>query len=338
MTQVMHDSAPVGRDEHRRAGTGPSGAYAPSSSSSFFFNGHAPRRRGRVLLVGALFGFALTVVWSAQFVDKAIGDSVADTLLGHAAKGTPIAGTLAGIAFALATGIAGTFTACNVAVFSALAPLAGTSATRRGRMVAALRALGFLAAGALSVSALYGVLVALVGTGMPQFQETTASSGFPPRLVQAMVVYGLIGLVMTYLGLASLGMVRDPLARIGARFPNAPMVVMGALIGAFLIGRPFALFRQLFKNAAESHNVFYGAAVFSLQTLGNLVVVGVLFLLVSGVLGERLRRWITAKPSRASAIMAAAFIAAGVFMLLYWDVRILARRDLIWYPLAPWAA
>ncbi|MGW1777439.1 hypothetical protein [Streptomyces sp. NPDC002104] len=334
MTQVAHRPAPAPlRSERGDAGTG------RSRTPSFFFNGHAPRRRALVLLAGALFGFALTVIWSAQFVDKTIGDNIADTLLGHAAKGTPITGTLAGIAFALATGIAGTFTACNVAVFSALAPLAGTSATRRGRMAAALRPLGFLAAGAVSVSALYGVVVALVGTSMPQFQASVpGGGGFSPRLVQAMVVYGVIGLVMMYLGLASLGVLRDPLARISARFPNSPMVLMGALIGAFLIGRPFALFRQLFMNAAESHNVLYGAAVFSLQTLGNIVIVAVLFLVVTGLLGERLHRWMTAKPSRASAVMAAAFIAAGVFMILYWDVRMLSRQDLIWYPLAPWAA
>ncbi|OKK14251.1 hypothetical protein AMK16_30855 [Streptomyces sp. CB00455] len=330
MTQVAHRPAPAPRAARKDA-------PAPSRTPSFFFNGFAPRRRALVLLVGALFGFALTVVWSAQFVDKTIGDNVADTLLGHAAKGTPIAGTFAGVAFALASGIAGTFTACNIAVFSALAPLAGTAASRRGRVAAALRPLGFLAAGAVAVSALYGVVVALVGTGMPQFQ-TSAGTGFAPRLVQAMVVYGLIGLIMTYLGLAAAGVVRDPLARMSARFPNAPMVVMGALIGGFLIGRPFALFRQLFQDAARSHNVLYGAAVFSLQTLGNILIVGVLFLLVTGILGERLHRWLVAKPSRASAVMAAAFIAAGVFMILYWDVRMLARRDLIWYPLAPWAA
>ncbi|AYV33129.1 hypothetical protein EES41_40855 (plasmid) [Streptomyces sp. ADI95-16] len=152
----------------------------PARRASFFFNGHAPRHRALVLLVGALFGFALTVVWSAQFVDKTIGDNIADTLLGHTAKGAPIGGALAGVAFALATGIAGTFTACNIAVFSALAPLAGASATRRGRMAAALRPLGFLAAGAITVSALYGVLVAPVGTGMPQFQATSGP-GFAPR-------------------------------------------------------------------------------------------------------------------------------------------------------------
>ncbi|GAA3499987.1 hypothetical protein GCM10019016_070920 [Streptomyces prasinosporus] len=307
--------------------------------SSFFFNGHVPRRRALVIAVSALFGFALTVVWSAQFVDRTIGDNVADTLLGHHAKGTPIAGVLAGLAFALATGVAGTFTACNVAVFSALAPLAGgSSLSRRGRMAAALRPLSRLALGAVTVSAVYGVVAALAGSGMPQSDLSQGGgSGLSGRLVQAMVVYGLVGLVMTYLGLAALGVVRDPLAGVSRRFPDAPMLFMGGLIGAFLVGRPFPLFRQLFHDAAESHNPLYGALAFSLQSVGNILVMAVMFLLVTGVFGDRLHRWMTRRPSRASALMAAAFIAAGVFMVLYWDVRILARRDLIWYPMAPWA-
>ncbi|MFI5571205.1 hypothetical protein ACIA6T_28460 [Streptomyces sp. NPDC051740] len=308
-----------------------------SRTPSFFFNGHAPRRRLLVAVVSALFGFALTVVWSAEFVDSTIGDNVADTLLGHHAKDSPIAGALAGLAFAVATGVAGTFTACNVAVFSALAPLAGGPSSPRRRLTAALQPLSRLALGAIVVSALYGVLVALVGTGMPQFDETPSGGGLSGRLIQAMVVYGLIGLCMLVLGLSALGVVRDPLARLSHRFPGAPMLFMGALIGAFLIGRPFPLFRQLFRDAAESGNPLYGAAVFVLQTLGNLAVVAVLFLLVTVAFGDRLSRWLTARPSRASALMAAAFIAAGVFMLLYWDLRILARRDLIWYPMAPWA-
>ncbi|MFD7703724.1 hypothetical protein [Streptomyces caelestis] len=332
MAQTAQSPAASPSRAPRVADTGP-------DTSSFFFNGHVPRRRALVVVVSALFGFALTVVWSAQFVDRTIGDNVADTLLGHAAKGTPIDGVLAGLAFALATGVAGTFTACNVAVFSALAPLTGgPSASRRGRVTAALRPLSLLALGAVAVSAVYGTVAAFVGTGMPQFDQSQGGGGFSGRLVQAMVVYGLIGLVMTYLGLAALGVVRDPLAKVSRRFPGAPMLFMGALIGAFLIGRPFPLFRQLFHDAAASHNPLYGAAAFSLQSVGNIAVMAVMFLLVTGVLGDRLHRWMTRRPSRASALMAAAFIAAGVFMLLYWDVRILARRDLIWYPMAPWAA
>lgn len=331
MAQTTQRPAPIGSRPQRAAVTA-------HPTPSFFFNGHVPRRRALTIAVSALFGFALTVVWSAEFVDRTIGDSVADTLLGHTAKGTPIPGALAGVLFALVTGIAGTFTACNIAVFSALAPLTGgRSVSRRGRMAAALRPLGQLAAGAVTVSAVYGMLVATSGTGMPQFDQSQGS-GLSGRLIQAMVVYGLIGLVMTYLGLAALGVVRDPLAKLSEKYPSAPMVFMGGLIGAFLIGRPFPLFRQLFQDAARSHDVLYGSVSFSLQTLGNILVMSVLFLLVTGLLGDRLHRWMTKRPSRSAALMAAGFIAAGVFLVLYWDLRILARRDLIWYPMAPWAA
>ena len=54
-----------------------------------------------------------------------------------------------------------------------------------------------------------------------------------------MVLFGITGFVMLLLGFAAAGVVPDPLARVSARFPNAPLVLMGALIGGFLIGRPF---------------------------------------------------------------------------------------------------
>ncbi|MCE7079819.1 hypothetical protein [Streptomyces sp. ST2-7A] len=332
MTQAAERS-PAPRTPH------PSKERNPPPTPSFFFNGHVPRRRRAVIAVSALVGFALTVVWSAHFVDKTIGGTVADGLLGHPAAETPIAGVTAGLVFALVTGIAGTFTACNVAVFGALAPLTGRSSTARGRMTAALRPLGVLTAGAVAVSAVYGVVVALVGSGMPQFQENVTTGGalvLSGRLIQAMVVYGIIGLIMIHLGLVALGYARDPLARLTERFPDAPMVFMGALIGGFLIGRPFPLFRHLFRDAAESHNVLYGAFAFALQTVGNLLIMGVLFLVVVGVFGKRLHGWLTARPTRSSSLMAAGFLSAGVFMVLYWNVRLLSRVDLIWYPVAPW--
>ena len=43
----------------------------------------------------------------------------------------------------------------------------------------------------------------------------------------------------------------------------------------FLIGRPYPLFRIMFRSAAEQHNVLYGAAAFALQSVGNIVVMAV---------------------------------------------------------------
>ncbi|GAA0255646.1 hypothetical protein GCM10010492_65650 [Saccharothrix mutabilis subsp. mutabilis] len=308
-------------------------------ATSTLVNGHFPRRRGLIILLSALGGFLLTVVWSAHFVDSVIGDSVANTILGHDAKGEPITGVLAGVAFAFATGVAGTFTACNIAAFGAVAPLLGSTGSRWSRVKASLKPLGWLAVGMISVSALYGALVGFFGTRMPQFSTAQTVAGtLNGRSIQSLVVFGVIGLVMVYLGLASLGVVKDPFRKISQRRPNAPMVFMGVLIGGFLIGRPFGLFRKMFRDAAESGNPLYGAAAFTLQSVGNIVVMALLFLALAHFTGGRLQRWLTENPTRATVITAAALIVAGVFTFLYWDIRLLARREIIpWYPTAPWA-
>jgi hypothetical protein len=309
------------------------------AATSAFVNGYFPRRRGLVAGLSIIAGFLLTVVWSAEFVDSTIGDNVANTLLGHDAKATPIAGIAAGIAFAFASGLAGTFTACNIAAFGAMSPMLGDGGGHVSRLRLLLRPLGWLSVGMIAVSALYGTIVGLVGTSMPQFSTAASAPGtLSPRSIQSMVVFGVIGLVMCYLGLAALGLVPDLFSRIATRFPNAPMVFMGALVGGFLIGRPFGLFRILFRDAAESGNPLYGAAAFVLQSLGNIVVMAVLFVAISYLTGGRVQRWLAAKPSRITVLIAVAFLVAGAFTFLYWDVRLLARREILpWYPIAPWA-
>jgi len=316
-----------------RTGTG-------TAATSTFVTGDFPRRKWLVVGAAAVAGFLLTVIWSAVFVDRTIGDNVANTLLGHDAKATPIAGMWAGIAFAFVSGLACTFTACNVAAFSAVGPLlGGAQQSRSARLGHALKPLGWLAVGMIAISATYGVIVALVGTRMPQFQQLTRlePGTLPPLLAQSVVVFGVIGVTMIYIGLAAAGLVPDPFRRIAARWPNAPLVFVGVLIGGLLIGRPFALFRAMFRDAAESGNVLYGAAAFVLQSLGNIALMTIIFLVLAYGTGGRLQRWIAAVPSRLAVVTASAFIAAGVFTLLYWDLRLLALVELVpWYPMAPW--
>ena len=300
--------------------------------------GPPPRRRTRVVVLSTIAGFVLTVIWSASFVDSAIGDSVANTLLGHDAKGTAIAGVGSGVVFAFVSGLAGTFTACNIAVFGTMAPLVGGAGGTWSRLRAAVRPILWLAAGMIVVSAVYGAVVGLVGTGMPQFDTAENVPGaLSGRMVQAMVVFGLIGLAMTYLGLAALRLVRDPFARLSTRFPNAHLVFFGMLVGAFLIGRPFPLFRMLFRDAAESGNPLYGAGAFVLQSIGNIIVLALLVLLSTLVAGGAVRRWLVAKPHRLTVLTGSALLVVGVFTVLYWDVRLLAMREILpWYPVAPW--
>ncbi|MGV9539066.1 hypothetical protein ACWDR9_36140, partial [Streptosporangium sandarakinum] len=74
----------TGSAEGRHRATDPASAPGPVSP--------APRRRGRLVLLSVLAGAALASLWSYHFVDSVIGDNVANTLLGHDAKGTAITG------------------------------------------------------------------------------------------------------------------------------------------------------------------------------------------------------------------------------------------------------
>ncbi|MEU1287576.1 hypothetical protein [Kitasatospora sp. NPDC005856] len=307
----------------------------PASRTSLFVTGDFPRRRWLTLLLGTAGGLLLAYAWNAKLVDDEIGFTSADALLGHDAHGTPITGVLSGILFAFVTGLAGSFTACNIAAFGAVGPLVGQAPSLRGRLLHVARPLGWIFAGMAPVSAAYGALVGLVGTHMPQF-STAASKGLTPRAIQSMTTFGLIGLVMIVLGLAAVGLVRDPLAGLSRRFPNAPLVLVGVLIGGFLVGRPYPLFRDLFRHAAKTHDPLYGAGAFLLQSVGNIVVMALLFALLTYAAGGRLQRRLAAVPARISVLTASAFLVAGVFTVVYWDLRILGKLGYIWFPASPW--
>ena len=302
---------------------------AESSPAHVLGEGPFPRRRVRVIALSSLAGFALTVVWSAPLVDRVIGDNVASTLLGPDARATPITGVLAGIAFAFVSGLAGTLTACNVAVFGAVGPMAGE---RSSAVRDTLKPLGWIALGMVAVSAAYGALVALVGTRMPQFSTAASTGGLSPRTIQSMIAFGVVGIGFLWLGLIALGVLRNPMAR----HPRAPLVLMGALIGELLVGRPFALFRMMFRDAAASNDVPYAVAAFVLQSLGNIVVMALVFVVLMHATGGRVRRWFAARPERISLVTGAGLLVAGSFTLLYWDLRVLGRAGLIWYPMIPW--
>ncbi|WP_433247714.1 hypothetical protein ACQPYK_47520 [Streptosporangium sp. CA-135522] len=295
-----------------------------------------PNHRARLIVLSVLAGAAVAALWSYHFVDSVIGDNVANTLLGHNAKGTAITSAVAGAVFAFVSGLAGTFTACNVAAFGAVVPLVRHGDSRRDRLRETLRPLGRLAIGMIAVSGVYGAVGALFGERLPQLSTATVGDGVPVRLLQACVVFGVIGLAFIWFGLAALRLLPDPLARLERRFPHARLVVLGALVGGFLIGRPFPLFHKLFTYAAKNHDPLYGAAVFILQSLGNVVVMAVLFTVLMLAAKGGFARWLTARPSRLVTVTAAAFIIAGSFTFLYWDVRLPAMFGYGWYPVVGW--
>lgn len=282
-------------------------------------------RRAVVVGLSVLAGLAVAVLWSARLVDDDIGVNVANGVLGQDAATATVTGTVAGLLFAITTGVAGTFTACNVAVFSAVAPMAGTGRT--------LRPLGWLTLSAVVVAGGYGAIGAVVGDRLPQLSDATFGDGHPVRVLQSIAVFGVIGLVLVYLGLAAIGVVPDPLARASRRWAPTRNVVMGVLIGAFLIGRPWPLFRTMFQHAADTHDPAFGAAVFVLIALGNMVLMGLLFLLLSAT---RFPRWLREKPARAATVTAVALLVGGTFTFAYWDIRVPAGLGFGWFPMMPW--
>src|SRR5438874_6779006 len=203
------------------------------------------------LLLGSVaLGLGLAIVWSPSFVDQTIGENGATTILGYSVTATPITGILMAIGFAFVSGLTGTFTACNVAGLSAIAPL---SASRRPSLPSALRSLGWLALGTSVVAGVYGAIGALLGPNIPQLSQALVGR-FPIRLIQSMVVFGILGLVLVVMGLASLGKLGTRLPDARGRYESVRLVLVGGLIGAFLIGRPFPLFVKIFEYAAATHN------------------------------------------------------------------------------------
>jgi len=135
-------------------------------------------------------GVLLAVAWSYEFVDSTIGDNVANGILGYDAKSMAISGAMTGALFGLISGFAGTFTACNIAVFGVLPEVTSQGG---GRLRAALIPVGWLSLGALTVSAVYGAVAVLIGPSLPQLSTSTIGDGMPVRLLQASVTFGLIG-------------------------------------------------------------------------------------------------------------------------------------------------
>jgi hypothetical protein len=290
-----------------------------------------PKRTPVIVGASVLGGLLLAVVWSFELVDSVIGDTVANALLGHNAKGTAIGGTAGGLVFAFVSGLAGTFTACNIAMLASLGPMTQASSATTAR--ALIRPVGWLMLGAVVVSALYGFIGVLLGDRLPQL-STHSVGPMPVRLIQSSVVFGIVGLALIYLGLATLRVLPD----IFAARPVARVVTLGALIGGFLVGRPFPLFNKLFHAAVDTGNPLYGAGAFVLQSIGNILVVSLLFTVIA--LGSRGRfiRWLSARPARTIVLTAALLIGLGVFVVVYWDIRVPATMGIGWFPTMPWNA
>lgn len=304
-------------------------------------DGSSPEHPWRIAAYSASVGIVLSVVWSFHFVDSVIGDNIASALMGEDAKGLTISSAGAGAVFAFVSGLGGTFTACNAAAASAIAPMSEAGKGGRGRpaggremLQVVWRPVAWLTLGMTVVSGVYGFLGVVFSDYLPQLSTEILSSGMPVRLLQASIVFGIIGIAFTWLGLASLGIVPDMFAD----RPVARVAVIGGLIGGFLVGRPFPLFNKLFLWTAEQGSPLLGAAVFILQSLGNVVIMVALYAVMAFAARGVALRWLTSSASKSRAVSGALLVALGVFTVVYWDIRLPASFGYGWFPVLPYNA
>lgn len=293
-------------------------------------------RQWSLVVYSAIAGVVLSVIWSPRLVDRGIAGSIADPVVGGDATTVAITGSAAAAIFAFITGVGGMFTACNIAVFGALAPMSAQQTDSvRTRIAAILKPIGWLALGAVIVAGLYGAIGVLIGRSSPQLSGARIGD-LRVLLLQSAIVFTLIGAIMVWYALTKMGLARNPLAGVFERRKNAEIVFLGALIGGFLIGRPFGMFRHMYDYAASTHNPLIGFMTFALQSLGNIAGVTILLIVITVLSGGRFQRWLLAKPNRAARFTASAFIIFGTFFIFYWGVRMGNRAGWYWWPTMPY--
>ncbi len=148
------------------------------------------------------------------------------------------------------------------------------------------------------------------------------------RLAQAQAVFSVLGLVMLFWGAIEFGFLQrlveriSPITRSFFAQPTTRAGLMGVLVGLFMVGRPYPVFRDFLTYAAETHSPFYGAVTMTVQGLGQIAVMTLLFLLLISGFGAPLRRWMTAKPSQTALISAISLSAGGMYLLYYWGIAL----------------
>ncbi len=281
------------------------------------------RRRVLVALVAVALGVVVAGFWNYHAVDSFGREAFAEPIAGDTSEAAGAYGSLGpgfGFVFAVAAGLAATFTACNCVVF-AMAPGLACNADGSVDRGAVLRSLGVFAGGVVLVGAAYGVFVGMLGpAGIAAVNERAV------RLAQARAVFSLLGVVLLAWGVAELGFlerVRGRLSRETRAFlakPSTRAGAMGVLVGLFAVGRPFPVFREFLTYAAHAQSPLYGAAVMVVHGLGMILVMVLLLVLMVRLAGDRLTAWVQRDPEGPRVVSGFALLAGGAYFLFYWGL------------------
>ncbi|MDO8143833.1 MULTISPECIES: hypothetical protein [unclassified Isoptericola] len=274
--------------------------------------------------VAVVVGVLIAVIWSYEFVDDVVGGAISGLFLGADHVAEP--GLVGTLAFATVAGLAGTFTACNIACFASVGPLAaGTGATTPSRAALVRHAaaqLGWLALGMSVVAAAYGVVVVAAGDGTVMLSDETMA-GMPVRLVQASVINVVLGVGLVYVAVRYL--TGAPLR--GRR----GILSLGALLGLLVVGRPFPMFREVLAAAVDAHPLV-GVGLLVLVVLGNLALVGILYLAFVAAAGPALQRFVARHQLTVLRVGGYLLLALGAFSIAYWGLRVPAIFGIGWFP------
>lgn len=271
------------------------------------------------LAAAVLAGLLVAGFWNAKVADGFGREIVAGHTIGDSSA---LSGSFAerglgfGFLFGAVAGLAATFTACNCVVF---ALLPGFAAQGAGRARPALRALGLFTASVMAVSAAYGMFIGFLGPhGIEAFNAREI------RLAQASTVFTVLGVLMLVWGALELGFLTGLRQRISPDLralvarPSTKAALLGIMVGAFSIGRPFPVMRDFLVYAATAHNPIYGAGVMMMQGLGQIALMVLLLLAIVYGLGSTLTRWVATRPHQVTLTSALALVAGGTFFLYYW--------------------
>lgn len=275
--------------------------------------------------IAIFIGIIIAGFWDYHVADGFGSEIVAGNMVGDTGK---LAGAFLekglsfGILFGFAAGLAATFTACNCVIFTMLPGLACStdkSSTRKNALIA----LGVFSLGVLSVTALYGLLTSFMSSSeIHLYNEREA------RLTQAYVIFTALGLLMLSWGLISFGFFNGIVSKLPLKvrtFLSMPVTkagVMGIMVGLFSVGRPFPVFRDFLTYATSAENPLYGALAMSVQGIGQILIMVVLFVVVIALFGKRLENWSQNKPHYAVILSAFSLLVGGAYFIFYWGFAV----------------
>ncbi|MDG0059143.1 hypothetical protein [Priestia sp. P5] len=279
--------------------------------------------RYRLILtfLALVIGIIIAGFWNYKVVDG-FGHHIADRTIGNTnnlASTFSENGTGFGFIFACVAGLAATFTACNCVVFAMIPGLTYSNHHFSRKM--AIRALIVFITGVLAICAFYGFIIGLLTPGKVDMLNQSNI-----RINQAEITFSLIGTAMLIWGVISFGFLNRLLVLIPLKIryflanPFTKSAIMGIFVGLFSIGRPFPVFRDFLTYAAASKNPFYGAAVMSMQGLGQIAVMVLLFLIIIFIFGKKLIQWTERKPHQLELISSIALTTGGTYFIYYWGI------------------